>query len=95
MLAKQIITEKSSINKLNNKVTFMVAKKRSKKEIIRFIQSVFKVKVVSINTCIYRGKIKRIGKNTGKLKNWKKIIVQVLDKKNMKRFEDVLVDRKK
>lgn len=93
MLVKRIITEKSSMNKCDNKVTFMVTKGYNKKEIINFTQYFFKVKVIAINTCIYRGKVKRIGKSTGKLKNWKKAIIQVSDKEGMKKFEETLVDK--
>ena len=39
------------------------------------VEEVFKVKVLSVNTMRYEGKIKRVGRTMGKRPNWKKAVV--------------------
>ena len=58
-----------------NQYTFVVSKKSNSFEIKKAIETLFKVKVVKINTCITRGKMKSFKGNYGYRKDSKKAIV--------------------
>ena len=71
-----IITEKThSLREANNKLTLQVDVKANKIEIRKAIETLFKVKVLAVNTIQMMGKKKRLGKTEGKRPNWKKAIV--------------------
>jgi large subunit ribosomal protein L23 len=76
ILRKPLLTEKAiSLKEASNKVVFEVHKDASKHEIKSAIEQLFEVKVKDVRTMIFRGKIKRVGKQTGKRRNWKKAVV--------------------
>lgn len=72
-----IITEKSSEEIGFGKYTFKVDKRANKIEIAKAIEKLFNVKVVSVNTINYDGKLKRQGKTQGRRPSFKKAIVQI------------------
>lgn len=83
-----IITETSMEYTVNKKYTFKVDKTANKEEIKDAIEKIFKVKVVSVNTMIVKGKKKRQGRYEGYRPNWKKAIVQLTsDSKEIQFFE--------
>lgn len=76
VIKKPLLTEKSSALKAEaNKIVLKVANEANKVEIKKAIQELFEVKVTSVQTMNYRGKLKRVGKSLGRRKNWKKAIV--------------------
>jgi large subunit ribosomal protein L23 len=71
-----IITEKThALREANNKLTLRVDVKANKIEIRKAIETLFKVKVLAVNTIQMMGKKKRLGKSEGKRPDWKKAIV--------------------
>ena len=71
-----ILTEKSTrLREKQNQVIFEVRKDANKIQIKDAIQTLFKVGVVDVNTLVLRGKEKRMGRGTARLRNWKKAIV--------------------
>lgn len=71
-----ILTEKSSrLREQGNKVIFEVHRDANKIEIKNAIQTLFKVGVIDVNTCVMRGKEKRMGRGYARLRNWKKAVV--------------------
>ena len=70
-----IITEKSAVMANENKYAFKVSPKANKTEIKQAIESIFNVKVESINTSNSHPKKKRVGKYTGMTSKYKKAIV--------------------
>ena len=72
-----IITEKSSALAANNVITFSVDVKANKTQIKQAIESIFNVKVESVNTVNVRPKKKRVGRYTGKTNKVKKAIVNL------------------
>ncbi len=71
-----IITEKThALREANNKLTLKVDVKANKIEIRKAIETLFKVKVLAVNTIQMMGKKKRLGKSEGSRPNWKKAIV--------------------
>ena len=72
-----IITEKSSALSSENVITFKVEPKANKTEIKQAIESIFNVKVDSVNTINVHPKKKRVGRYTGKTAKYKKAIVKL------------------
>jgi large subunit ribosomal protein L23 len=82
------ITEKSSHNHINNNsYTFKVSVNANKIEIKQAIERVFNVKVLKVNTINQQGKVKRLGRYTGKRSDWKKAIVKLQAGDKITEFE--------
>ena len=89
IIIKPIITEKSSNGLTDGKYTFKVAKKATKVQIAKAVETLFNVKV----------KEKRVGANAGKRPDWKKAIVTIDTNPTEKAYlakggKEVKVDRK-
>jgi len=54
---------------------FEVALDANKVEVRQAVEALFKVKVASVRTQSYRGKVKRVGRWYGRRPDWKKAIV--------------------
>jgi len=75
-----IITEKTAMLAQNeNKYAFKVDPRANKTEIKQAIESIFKVKVVSITTANSHPKKRRVGKYTGYADKYKKAIVKLAE----------------
>jgi len=77
MIIKRVLsTEKTTgLKQKDNKYTFEVEKDTNKIEIKKAIESLYKVKVVKVNTLIMHGKKRRVRSEIGKRPDWKKAIV--------------------
>ena len=76
VIRRPIISEKSiALREALNQVTFEVDMSANKIEIRKAVQQLLEAKVLSVNTLIVRGKVKRIGRYSGKRPNWKKAVV--------------------
>ncbi len=83
-----LITEKSTILKeKENKYAFLVDSRASKDEIKRAVEEVFKVKVIRVNTSYLRGKVKRMGRHSGKTPDMKKAILTLKEGDKIEIFE--------
>ena len=89
VLIRPLITEKSNTGMQENKYTFIVPLNANKVEIRQAVEAVFKVKVLDVNTIRVMGKIKRMGKNSGKRPDVKKAIVKVAPGQRIEFFEGV------
>lgn len=69
------LTEKSNTLRGHNQVVFEVLRTANKVQIRDAVQTLFNVKVESVNTMLYRGKDRRMGRGYAKLQNWKKAII--------------------
>jgi large subunit ribosomal protein L23 len=69
------ITEKSTLASEENKVVFNVANKATKPEIKAAVEALFGVKVLTVNTLVRKGKVKRFKGITGKQSDFKRAIV--------------------
>ena len=75
-----VITEKSGKLAENGKTyVFKVSASANKIQIKQAIESLFGVKVKSVNTLNTKAKDKRVGRYTGKTKTYKKAIVTLVD----------------
>ena len=77
VILKPIVTEKSSANTAQGKYTFKVAKKATKVQIAKAVETLFSVRVLNVNTMTVKGKEKRVGANVGFRPDWKKAIVTI------------------
>lgn len=89
VLIRPLITEKSNTGMQENKYTFIVPLNANKVEIRQAVEAIFKVKVTDVNTVRVMGKIKRMGKHSGKRPDFKKAIVQVAPGQRIEFFEGV------
>ena len=89
VLIRPLITEKSNTGMQDNKYTFIVPLNANKVEIRQAVETVFKVKVLDVNTVRVMGKIKRMGKYSGKRPDYKKAIVKIAPGQRIEFFEGV------
>ena len=82
------LTEKSNTLRQRNQVVFEVLRGANKIEIKEAVQKMFNVKVKDVNTMVYRGKDRRMGRGYAKLQNWKKAVVTLADGENIDFFAE-------
>jgi len=76
VIRRPMITERQSeLRERSNQYYFEVAPTANKHEIKQAVEHYFGVKVLSVRTLNYRGKVKRLGRFSGKRADWKKAIV--------------------
>jgi len=86
ILKSPVVTEKSVIlkedstaedngRKTGQVLTFRVEKTAGKLDIKKAVEEIFNVKVASVRTVQYEGKIKKRGRQEGRRPNWKKAYV--------------------
>jgi len=77
IIRKPIMTEKTSSFLNQNKISFEVLKQATKHQINLALKKIFNIDSLSINTMVVRGKVKNVGRSSGKRKNIKKAIVTI------------------
>ncbi|MBN1356437.1 50S ribosomal protein L23 [bacterium] len=76
MIIRPIVTEKTMMQKdKSNQVSFEVALGANKLEVKQAVEKIFDVTVESVQMIRVRGKIKRLGRYSGKRADWKKAVV--------------------
>ncbi len=84
IINKPLISEKANLLKEELQVvTFEVNRNANKIEIKQAVEKAFDVKVKSVNTIQFRGKVKRVGANLGQRNNWKKAYVTLEEGQNI------------
>ena len=89
VLIRPLITEKTNAGMQDKKYTFVVPLNATKVAIRQAVETIFKVKVVDVNTIRVMGKIKRMGKHSGKRPDIKKAIVKIAPGQRIEFFEGV------
>ncbi|MFF9868469.1 MULTISPECIES: 50S ribosomal protein L23 [unclassified Streptomyces] len=79
ILVKPVVSEKSYALLDENKYTFIVAPSANKTQIKQAVETVFSVKVASVNTINRQGKRKRTRTGFGKRANTKRAIVTLAE----------------
>jgi len=88
IIRKPVVTEKASRAQMaSNKVTFEVDSRANKSEIKKAIESLFKVKVVKINTITTAGKVRRFGASQTQQSDRKKAIATLKAGDKIQLFE--------
>ncbi len=72
-------TERTSALMAENKYVFEVDRKADKPQIKRAVETMFKVTVKDVRTMNVRGKIKTMGRFSGKRPDWKKAVVTLAE----------------
>ncbi len=90
IIKKPVITERANNLKAQaNQYVFRVANNSSKQDIKRAVQTLFKVKVASVNTMVVRGKFRRMGNAQGAYRpDWKKAIITLQAGQEIKVHEE-------
>jgi large subunit ribosomal protein L23 len=74
-----VITEKATNAAEHNKVVFRVANTATKPAIKAAVEKLFDVKVVSVNTLVRKGKVKRFKGTVGRQSDVKKAVVTLAE----------------
>ncbi len=91
VLRLPVITEKSTFQKdKNHTLTFKVAGDANKIEIKAAVEKIFKVKVESVRTANFHGKVRRQGRYSGRRPDWKKAYVTLKEGEKMFEFSEML-----
>ncbi len=78
VLQKPVITEKAmDVKERARTLCFRVHQRASKTEIKEAVQAIFKVKVHSVRTALFHGKVRRRGRTSGHRPDWKKAYVKL------------------
>lgn len=75
LLAPQISEKATYVADKNEQVVFRVVSDATKPEIKAAVELLFKVEVESVQVANVKGKVKRLGRNMGRRKDWKKAFV--------------------
>jgi large subunit ribosomal protein L23 len=90
IIRKVLITEKGTgLRESQHQYFFEVARDANKIEIKRAVETVFNVKVDSVQTMQMRGKSKRQGRWAGRRNDWKKAIVKLKPDQKIELFEQI------
>lgn len=88
VLRRPLVTEKTTLLKEEaNQVVFKVRRDANKNEIRQAAEKLLGVGVTAVNTMVYRGKMKRMGRHLGKRPNWKKAVVTLAPGEEVEFFE--------
>ena len=88
VIIKPIITEASMDRLADKKYTFKVQANATKPEIAKAVETMFGVKVASVNTINMKKKPKRLGVHFGYTSEWKKAVVTLTaDSKTIEFFD--------
>ena len=84
IVIRPVITEKSTwLKEKNREVCFEVDPRANKSEIKKAAEQLFKIKVERVRIQNKRGKKRRVGRNEGRKKNWKKAYIKLKEGEKM------------
>lgn len=90
ILKRPLITEKGTRQKeQSNQMIFEVDRHANKVMVRNAVESIFRVKVLSVKLMNVKGKERRVGRNVGTRPDWKKAIVRLGPGENIEFFEGV------
>jgi large subunit ribosomal protein L23 len=90
VLRRPLVTEKTTFLKEdNNQLSFRVRPNANKIEIRKAVEELLGVKVTAVNTLVYRGKSKRMGRSIGRRPNWKKAVVTLAPGEDYEFFDAI------
>jgi len=84
IILRTVITEKSTMRKdVNHEICLEVARNANKIEIKLATELLFKVKVEKVRVVMKKGKKRRVGRNEGYTKDWKKAYIKLKEGEKM------------
>jgi len=79
VIRSPVVTEKATIVSESDQVIFNVSMTATKFEIKQAVESLFEVSVLSVNTLVRKGKVKRFKGKVGKRNDTKKAFVRLAE----------------
>jgi len=90
ILKRPLLTEKiAHLQDAHNQYAFVVGQEANKIEIKRAVEAKYQVKVTAVRTMQMEGKVKRLGRFSGKRADWKKAIVTLAPGDHIEMAENV------
>lgn len=90
VIIRPVVTEASTeLAEERGAYTFIVAKDANKLEIRHAVSKLFGVKVKSVRTMNYRGKVRRLGRNVGRRPDYKKAVVTLAEGERIDVYEGI------
>lgn len=84
IILRPVITEKSTLMKEKNReICLEVDRRANKLEIKEAAERLFNVKIESVRVMKQRGKVRRVGRNQGRTKDWKKAYLRLKEGEKM------------
>lgn len=78
IIRRPLVTEKSTgMKESGNVIAFEVDVNANKIDVRRAVEELFNVKVQEVRLFNVRGKVKRMGRNVGKRRDWRKAYVRL------------------
>jgi large subunit ribosomal protein L23 len=88
ILIQPLLTEKvTAMREQSNTVGFLVHPDANRIQIKQAVEALLKVKVERVNVLNVRGKIKRLGRFSGKRSDWKKAFVKLKEGEKLELYE--------
>ena len=87
VIIRPIVSEKSYGGLERGQYTFLVSKDSNKTEIKEAIQQIWNVRVLSVNTIMRKGKVKRTRLGSGKRPDEKRAVVTLAEGDSIEIFE--------
>jgi large subunit ribosomal protein L23 len=88
VLVQPLLTEKiTGLRERTNTVGFIVHSDANRVQIKRAVETLLKVKVEKVNVMNVRGKVKRLGRFSGKRSDWKKAFVTLKKGEKLELYE--------
>ena len=88
VLIQPLLTEKvTAMREANNTVSFLVHPHANRVQIKQAVEALLKVKVERVNVLNVQGKIKRLGRFSGKRSDWKKAFVKLKEGEKLELYE--------
>jgi large subunit ribosomal protein L23 len=90
VILRPVVTEASAmLQEERQTYTFIVAKDSNKIEIRSAVQELFNVTVADVRTANYPGKVRRVGRSTGRKSGYKKALVKLVEGDSIDVYEGV------
>ncbi|MCG3778960.1 MAG: 50S ribosomal protein L23 [Nitrospira sp.] len=88
ILLQPLLTEKiTAMREANNTVAFLVHPDANRVQIKQAVETLLKVKVERVNVMNVLGKVKRLGRFSGKRSDWKKALVKLKAGEKLELYE--------
>jgi large subunit ribosomal protein L23 len=88
VLVQPLLTEKiTSLREKTNTVGFIVHPNANRVQIKQAVEALLKVKVEKVNVLNIRGKVKRLGRFSGRRSDWKKAFVTLKKGEKLEMYE--------
>jgi large subunit ribosomal protein L23 len=88
VLVQPLLTEKiTGLRERTNTVGFVVHPDANRLQIKRAVEALLKVKVEKVNVMNVRGKMKRLGRFSGKRSDWKKAFITLKKGEKLELYE--------